>query len=290
MILSEIRERLESFSPSEKKIATYIIEQPHEIVKMSIGKVAFLIDVSEPTVIRFCRRLDFDGFKEFKFYLTRELASDKYYVHKGIKVGDDANSYIRTIGQYSLKSISELIKNLDPALIEHAVQTLSNASKIEFWGFGASGAVALDAHNKFFRLGIPCSVYSDPHMQCMSGSLLGNEGVIIAISNTGKSKELIENIEIARGFGATVIGITSKNTPLGDACSLVINAELDEDTNIFTPMVSRLTHLMIIDILVVGVSLQKGEQVSERLKTMKKVLSGKKQSVESGDLSDTKTR
>lgn len=288
MILSDIKKNLESYSNSEQKLAAFIIENPGDIVEMSIGKIACEINISEPTVIRFCRRLGFNGFKDFKFRLTNELASGNYYIHKGIKVGDDADIYIKTIGQYTVNSLADLSNNIDASQVEHAVLTLANASKIEFWGFGASGIVGMDAHHKFFRLGIPCSVYSDPHMQCMSGSLLGKDGVIVAISHTGKSKELIENVRIARESGVTVIGITSENSPLAEVCSLVVNVELDEDTNVFTPMVSRLAHLMIIDILVVGVSLQKGEQVAERLQAMKKIISDKKQNEESGEMNDSK--
>jgi RpiR family carbohydrate utilization transcriptional regulator len=102
------------------------------------------------------------------------------------------------------------------------------------------------------------------------------QSAVVVISYTGRSKELIENVRIARECGAVVIGITSPHSPLAEECSQIIAVELDEDTDIYTPMSSRLSHLLVLDILVVGVSLQLGEQLADRLMRMKQALSTRK--------------
>lgn len=281
-ILCKVQSELNDYSKADRRIGEIILEDPNEVVNLSIGKFAALAEVSDPTIVRFCRSLGFDGFKEFKLQLVRELATGTPFVHREVKPGDTAVDYIQKVGHSTIENLSNVVNKLDSAEIDKASLTLANASWIEFWGFGASAAVAADAYHKFFRLGIPCNSYSDSHMQSMSASVVRQDSVVVAISHTGRSKELIENVRLAKESGAYVIGITSPGSPLANECSQALCVDLDEDTNVFTPLISRLAHLLILDILVVGVSLQRGQKVTERLKRMKKALS-KKRMQERGD-------
>jgi len=110
----------------------------------------------------------------------------------------------------------------------------------------------------------------------MSASTLGPDDVVVAISHTGRSKELVENARTARNWGATVIGLTASQSPLARECSQVIGVDVEEDTDVFPPMVSRLAHLIVLDILVVGVALRRGHQMTERLQRMKEALALKR--------------
>jgi RpiR family carbohydrate utilization transcriptional regulator len=275
-ILELIKTDLSKYSKAESKLVEILLEKPHEVVNMSIGKIAAEAKVSDPTVVRFCRALGFEGFREFKLQLVRELAVGQHYVHREVAPGDSAAEYMQKIGNSTIDVLSNVVNKLHSDEVEKATHHLANADWIEFWGFGASAAVASDAYHKFFRLGIPCQAYSDSHMQSMSASVLRPDSVVIAISHTGKSKDLIENVRLAKETGAFVIGITSPDSPLADECSHALCIDLDEDTNIFTPLVSRMAHLLILDFLIVGVSLHKGQKVAERLKRMKKALTQKK--------------
>jgi RpiR family carbohydrate utilization transcriptional regulator len=275
-IIEQLQRNMDTYSKAESRLGEILLEKPHEVVNMSIGKIAAEAKVSDPTVVRFCRSLGFEGFREFKLQLVRELAVGQHYVHREVVPGDSAADYIPKIGNSTIDVLSNVVNKLHPEVIERSTQILAYADWIEFWGFGASAAVASDAYHKFFRLGIPCQAYSDSHMQSMSASVLRPDSVVVAISHTGRSRELIENVRLAKETGAFVMGITSSGSPLADECSHAICIELDEDTNVFTPLVSRMAHLLILDFLVVGVSLHKGQKVTERLKRMKKALSQKK--------------
>lgn len=275
-IIEQISSNFTTFSNAEQRISEVILENPENIVDMSIGKIASIAQVSEPSIIRFCRLLGFEGFKEFKIKLTQELAAQNVYVHREVKVGDSAETYVHNVTRYAINSITDSLSMINPSLIEEAVIALSNASKIEFWGYGASAVVAKDAYHKFFRLGVPCIASEDTHMQAMSAGVLNESSVVIAISHTGRSKELIENINLANDSGVFTIGITSSDSPLSKACTMAITVDTDEDTSVFTPMVSRLVHLLIIDMLAIGVTLQKGSQVTAHLKEIKSALNKKK--------------
>lgn len=275
-ILEIIRDHMPTYSNAERRVADTVLAKPNAVIHFSIAKLAREAGVSEPTVVRFCRILGFEGFKEFKLRLAQGLVAGTDYVHQEVKPGDDAATYIKRIGLFAVNGLSGVVRQLDPVAVEQAVATLAGARRIEFYGFGASAAVAVDAHHKFFRLGIPCNAYSDSHMQAMSASTLGPGEVVVAISHTGRSRELIESVRLARTAGGVVIGITTSDSPLAQECSQVLAVDLHEDTDVFTPMLSRLAHLLLIDILVVGVSLLRGEQVTDRLQRMKKALSLKR--------------
>lgn len=275
-IIDQIKSKSTGFSDTDYRIAEVIMSRPREVVEMGIGKLSGLAKVSDPSVIRFCRSLGFDGYREFKIRLAQELAVGTYYVHREVSLDDDTATYVKKVGLTSVEMLSNVVKILDDRQIESVVSMLTNASRVEFWGFGASAAVALDAYHKFFRLGIHCTSNSDSHMQCMSASTMGQDAIVVAISHTGRNRELIENTRLAKESGGTVVAITSSDSPLAHECSLALCVDLDEDTDVFPPMVSRLAHLLVLDILVVGVSLRMGQRVTERLKRMKKALSLKR--------------
>ncbi|MFZ5816616.1 MAG: transcriptional regulator HexR [Bacillota bacterium] len=275
-IVDRIRDNLHAYSNAERKVGEVLLARPEAVINMSIAKLAGLAEVSEPTVVRFCRSFGFEGFRDFKLRLAQELAAGVTYAHSELKPGDDAATYIRKVGRSTIDVLSNVVTRLDPDHVEYAVATLTSAQRIEFFGFGASAAVAADAYHKFFRLGVPCAAHADSHMQCMSASTLGANDVVVAISHTGRSADLIENVRLARRSGATVIGITQSDSPLARESSLVLGVDLDENTDVFTPMLSRLAHLLLVDILVIGVTLRRGHQVTQRLQRMKSALALKR--------------
>jgi len=275
-VVEEIRTRLADVSDAEARVARAVLADPHAAIGTSIGVLAVQAQVSEPTVLRFCRSIGFQGFKDFKLRLAQSLAVGVPYVHRQVEEGDDAPAYMRKVGRSSIDLLTNVVNKLDPEGVKCTAATLASARRTEFWGFGASAVVALDAYQKFFRLGTRCSACSDSHMQCMSASTLGPDDVVVAISHTGRSKELVENARTARRWGATVIGLTASHSPLASECSQVIGVDVEEDTDVFPPMVSRLAHLIVLDILVVGVALRRGHQMTERLQRMKEALALKR--------------
>jgi RpiR family carbohydrate utilization transcriptional regulator len=149
---------------------------------------------------------------------------------------------------------------------------LADARRIEFYGAGGSGIAALDVQHKFFKLGVPSVAYSDPHTYTTSAALLGAGDVVVAISNTGRTRDILDAVKSALDGGAKVIAITHGNSPLARMASVGLFANVDEDTDIFSPMTSRVSHLAIGDILAVGVALARGPQFAERLAEAKDVL------------------
>jgi len=275
-LLLQIRESLSRFSAAERKVAAAVLAQPRTAISASISELSRQAGVSEPTVVRFCRRIECDGFQDFKVQLAQSLAADVSYLDMDIRPGDSAAAYKQKVFDSVINSLLTARNQLDNTVIERSVAALAGARKIEFYGFVASGAVAIDAQNKFFHFAVPCVAYTDLHMQLMSAAALGPQDVVVAISHTGRTKELIESVKVARQSGATVIGITAGDSPLAGLCSLVIAVEVPENTDLYMPTISRIAHLLVIDVLAVGVALHGGVEAAKRLQKMKTVLQGRR--------------
>lgn len=268
-LLRKITSMIAELNPSEAKVAKHVLASPSEVIHQSIAAVAQASSVSEPTVMRFCRSLGYKGFQDLKLGLAVSLAGDTPYVHTSITQDDTTAQMAEKICQYSSNSLRVLYESLDMENLDRAIEVLNNASRIEIFGSGASGIVALDAQHKLFRTKVPTVAYRDSHLQMMSASSLDSKCVALAISYTGQSYNIIDAAKMARQQGAAVIGITDKDSPLAEHCDAVINNPNIEDTTLFSPMVSRICQLVIVDILATGIAMEKGEEAWEHLKKIK---------------------
>ncbi|BAE74544.1 putative HTH-type transcriptional regulator YbbH [Sodalis glossinidius str. 'morsitans'] len=271
-MLEKINTHLELLSKSERKVAEVILLSPQTAIHSSIAILARTADVSEPTVNRFCRRLGSKGYPDFKLHLAQSLANWTLYVNRNVDEDDSVDSYTHKIFESAMASLEQVKNSLDIAAVNRAVDLLTQAKKISFFGLGASAAVAHDAMNKFFRFNIPV-VYSEDivlqRMSCMNSS----EGdVVVLISHTGRTKILVELSALVRENDATVIAITSPRSPLALEASLTLELDVPKDTNMFMPMTSRLAQLTVIDVLATGFTLRRGAKFRDNLKRVKDAL------------------
>lgn len=270
--MQKISKARTSLSKSELKVADVVLADPNTTIRSSIASLARSAEVSEPTVNRFCRSLDCTGFPDFKLKVAQGLANGTPYVSNNVEADDSVADYSTKIFDMTLASLDDTRSRLDHQIIGRAVDALAQAKKIEFYGLGASASVAIDAQHKFFRLNTPVVAYTDIMMQRMSAAATSRGDVIVAISYTGRTIATIEAAKLAREAGATVIGITAANSPLAEHCNINIAVDTIEDTDVYTPTISRLVHLTIIDVLATGVTLRRGPEFFEHLKKVKSSL------------------
>ncbi|AOV97221.1 transcriptional regulator HexR [Edwardsiella hoshinae] len=270
--LEKIQASLDQLSKSERKVAEVILAAPQTAIHSSIATLAKMADVSEPTVNRFCRRLETKGFPDFKLHLAQSLANGTPYVNRNVEESDSVDAYTSKIFESAMAGLEMAKNHLDMATINRAVDLLTQAKKISFFGLGASAAVAHDAMNKFFRFNIPVVYFDDIVMQRMS-CMNSNEGdVVVLISHTGRTKSLVEMAHLARENDATVIAITSHGTPLAQEANLALLLDVPEDTDVYMPMVSRLAQLTLVDALATGFTLRRGAKFRDNLKRVKEAL------------------
>jgi RpiR family carbohydrate utilization transcriptional regulator len=273
-ILEKITQHNAAFSKSERKVAEVILANPQTAIHSSIATLAKMADVSEPTVNRFCRRLDTKGYPDFKLHLAQSLANGTPYVNRHVEENDGPEEYTKKIFESTMASLEVARQSVDIPTINRVVDLLTQAQKISFFGLGASASVAHDALNKFFRFNVPIIYFEDILMQRMSCMNCTEDDVVVLISHTGRTKSLVEIAQIARSNDATVVGITSKDSPLGKECNLVLSLDVPEDTDMYMPMASRIAQLTLIDILATGFTLRRGNKFRENLKRVKDTLRG----------------
>lgn len=271
-ILEVARAMRSELRKSDRKVCDVVLADPRRIMNATVAETAQLAGVSQPTVIRFCTSIGCDGYQDFKLRLAQGLALGTPATHSVITDADSPVEVADKIFDYMMTSLDWARRNLDGAELTRAVDTLLNARRIEFFGFGASGIVARDAQQKFPLFGVPCGAEIDSHQQVMVASVLTPGDVAVVISNTAATRSTIEIGRLARESGATVIGIVGMAGPLVDHCDIVLLAETLENTNIYTPTISRIAALTVIDILSTAVALRRGEQHIEIFKNMKRNL------------------
>ncbi|MCP3673270.1 MAG: transcriptional regulator HexR [Gammaproteobacteria bacterium] len=268
-ILNQLCDPNFKLSKSARKVSTIILENPEQAIHSSIAKLASAAEVSEPTVIRFCHQLGCNGFPDFKVQLAQSLAEGMPQMTRDVETGDSLETVIDKIFESTQATLRMTKAAYSLSALEKGADALSQANSILFFGVGASGPVAMDAQHKFFRINTPVIAHIDILNQRMASASLTHKDVVVCISYTGRTIALIESARVANKSGAIVIGITASDSPLTKECDIVLAIESPEDTDKFTPMTSRIAHLMIIDVLVTAVALKRGPKFSEHLLRVK---------------------
>lgn len=242
-----------------------MLDKPRDIIHMRIVDVAEAADVSEPTVVRFCRAVGTSGFQEFKLLLAQEVATVPSFPQMPVSPDDTVDTITQKIFDATGETLRKVRDQLNPKRLEEAINALEHARRVEFFGFGASGSVAADAQHKFFRLQISASACSDHHIQRMSAMGMSTGDIVVALSQSGRTIALIDSMRLARQQGATVIAIAPSNSPVAQEASIHIDVDVEDDLDIYTPLTARITHLLVIDILAFGIAQRKGEDLQEHL-------------------------
>jgi DNA-binding MurR/RpiR family transcriptional regulator len=269
----KIKNIYNELNPTEKKIADYLLNNIEEVFTLSIQELAEKTGVSEAAWVRFCKLLGYSGLKDFKkAYVMNGLAREKSetgeeeQLYTDIKGYASVESIIDNVSLLNGRAISDTQKILDADSVKKAIDALSKARKILFLGVGASGLVAQDAAYKFIRIGKNAVAPTDFHMQLTHAYLLGKEDVAVIISYSGRTKEMIECLEIAKELECTVISITKygKN-PIASKADITLFISTPEIEKRSGAMGSRIAQLTVIDILFTGVANKEYENVKDLL-------------------------
>jgi DNA-binding MurR/RpiR family transcriptional regulator len=269
-LLDEIADGMDRLRKSEQKVAHVVLADPHKAVHSSMAELARAAGVSEPTVMRFSNALGSDGFQEFKLRLAQSIAFGVPATYSNLEPLDGPAELVEKVFDYTISSLAHARRQMDDAMIGRAIDALDAAQEILFLGFGASGIVAADAQQKFPLFGKPCMAPDDAHQQFMAASMSRPGSAIVAISHTGTTLGLLQSVDAGRENGATIIGISGGQTPLLERSDVPLVVETLENTNLFTPTISRIAQLAVIDVLATGVLLRRPSDEVDRVRRMKK--------------------
>jgi RpiR family carbohydrate utilization transcriptional regulator len=261
-MLDRIKAALPSLAPAEQRVGRLCLADPRAFAKLPVSELADRSHVSKPTVVRFCRSVGYDGLADFKLKLAGTVNEGVPFIHRSVDEDDKIGDVMVKVIDNTVAALLKYRNEASTMAMERAVVALVDAYKagrqIQFFGVGNSGIVAQDGQHKFFRLGVNTTAYSDGHMQVMSASVMRPGDCVVVISNSGRTRDLMDACDIARKNGATTIVITASGSPLASAGHIHLSADHPEGFDKYSPMVSRLMHLMILDILATAVALRIG--------------------------------
>ena len=282
-MLERIKSTLSSLAPAEQRVGKLLLTDPRTFSTLPVTELAERAGVSKPTVVRFCRSMGYEGLSDFKLKLAGSLSEGVPFIHRNVGAQDSSNDVLVKVIDNTVTAFLKYRNDASSAAIDKAAEAIAlthkKGKRLEFFGVGNSGIVAQDAQHKFFRLGFHTISHSDGHLQIMSASLLGPGDCLVVFSNSGRTRDLLDSCEIAKKNGATTVVVTASGSPLASAGKIHLAADHPESYEKFSPMVSRLLHLMIVDVLATAVALRIGStQLQPLLRNMKQNLLNKRYS------------
>ncbi len=233
-MLDLIRQSLSTFTPAERRIAEAILDTPSTAITWSITDAARIAKVSEPSIIRFCRRLECDGFPDFRLKLAQQLAVRQAPPAATESGADPFTDLVDDVFARAADTLRETRLDLDLASLRRTVRLLANARRIDVYGYGGSGFLAAEAQHRMASLGIASVAYSDPTLQMVSAARLTASDVLFVLSFSGRTSYLISNVEIARKAGARIVAIS----PGGSEVALLADENIN--LNAYRASASRL--------------------------------------------------
>ena len=274
---SIIRSILPHLTKAEQKAAEYILENPAEVIHMTITNMAETCRIAEATIFRLCKKAGYSGFQAFKISLAGEMFPAFESVCNEVITDDSPNSIAAKVFHSIAEGLQDTLRIVNEKQLEKAITAVCNAKRIYAYGSGVSALVAQDIEYRFIRFGIPVIAYSDPHMQYISASLTEPGDVIIVISHSGSNQDILGAIELAKPCGATVIAITSHlRSPLSHDAHITLCGMAREVNYRSEAMASRLMHMALVDVLYVGAMLRQQDKITANMKKVRQAVSKRK--------------
>ena len=277
IILPIIRSSYPELTKLEKRIADYINLNPKKIIEHTISDLAKETQSSEITISRFCKKLGFSGLQGLKLSIASEVLGGNDQPYQDIQPKDSYELITNKIFNSISEGLSDTLKLLNYQAIALAVNAIMKARRIEIYGFGNSATVCRDIETKFLRFGFCVHSYSDAHQQATSAVVLEKNDLVIAVSHTGSTLELLESVKLAKANKAKIIVITSHaHSPLSALADISLHGMGREVRYSSEASSSRLIHLAITDVLYTGIAMKMPEQYRKNLKKMREAISYKR--------------
>ncbi|MBD3678533.1 MAG: MurR/RpiR family transcriptional regulator [Rhodobacteraceae bacterium] len=272
-VLGRIKDHLGTLSPAERKVGATVLADVPRAAEESIGEIARRAEVSEPTVTRFCRAIGCKGVRELKLKLAQSLVvGDIYLAAEGEPGPADAKlpKYWNPVLADAHSALREVERQISPEMIQAAAQSVANARQVVTFGLGGSAAIlAEEARFRLFRYGVNVSCCPEAYFMRMKAATLAPNDVVLAISGSGKTVELIEAVGLARDYGATTIAVAPRASPLAEAVDYPLAISVAETRDTLTPTAVRYAYLAVIDLISAATGYSLGPSARESLRRIK---------------------
>lgn len=275
--LSRIRIAQPGMAKGARRIADYILEQPADIVRMSVTELSEAVGVSEGSIINFCRSIGLSGFQHMKLSLAQEIVQPVQFIHEDVSREDDMDTICRKIFHSGIQALRDSLSVLDPHAMGRAVDAIRGAKRVEIYGIGSSAPIAEDTHYRMLRIGLDARIVTDSHIQAISASRCDPDVAVLTISHSGATHETVASTRLAREAGAKTIVITNfARSPIQAYADIVLFTMARETAFRTEAMSSRIAQLCVVDALIAALALADYDRSTETLRNTFDVLSIKR--------------
>ncbi len=270
-IIAQIKAAYDGLRPAERRVADVVLDEVRFAVDASNAELARRAEVSEPTVTRFCRAIGCEGVRDFKLKLAQSLVvGGLYLAHPPESQNDNGMPFWGLVFSEARHALDAVEREIDPDAVRAAAELVANAGQVLVFGMGgSSSALAAETQNRLFRYGVTVSAYSDPYLMRMTASTLKPGDLVIAISATGRTPEVVEAVELARHYRAKAICMTAPASDLSRVADIRLTVSIPEYPDTLKPTASRFAFLAIIDLVSVAVGYRLGGAARETLRRIK---------------------
>lgn len=274
--------RLQSVLPSirkknEIKIYEFIEQNRKEIIHMTVADAAEACDVSEASVVRYAQKLGYKGYQAMKISIAQETIEPEHQIYGHLSKEDTIPTIVDKIVESNIQALRDTSEVLSRDSINEAVNVILNCDRLLFFGVGGSGSIAMDGQHKFLKIGHMALAFTDGNLQAMSAAILTDKDVVIAISHSGASKDILTSLEIAKQAGAKTIVITNyAKSPIIEMADVVLYTSSNETAFNSDALSSRIGELTIIDMLYIGVSFKRYDESYKNILKTRKALDSTK--------------
>ncbi len=259
----------DNLKSAERKAADFIVDHHTEIGGLTIVEFATRAGCSEATIVRLSKRLGYEGYPELKadFVTDGDHGGASFLEYQEIKRGDDPFEVVGKVFEASVAAMRDTLNVLDRDAYLAAFEAICSAEAIMFCGVGDAGLVALEANQRFLRLGQRSEASVDYDIQLIMASHLRKKDVLVAISHSGKTKNVLQTVKTARKAGATVVAITNYPvSPLTKNSDIVLLTAVFSTSPTGEVISKRITELCIIESLYINYLIRKGRPTIEKLR------------------------
>jgi RpiR family carbohydrate utilization transcriptional regulator len=274
-LLQRIYQEMDTMGAAEQRVATFVNTVPGQVIHMSMAKLAESCSVSDPTIMRFCRRFGYEGYQDFKLNLAQSLVPSAPFAYEQIVPNDGIDNIVRKTCRNSLNAIQRALEDLIPQQIEDAALLLRDATWTGIYASGISEVTAIDAEHKFQRLGMRCAAVLGRKKQWMHAESARPNEVALIFSQSGHTKQMVELAIAARAGGARVVSVTAADSPLARVTDALIAVLPYDQTELMTPLASRLNHHLVVNMLVTAIAVSSGSEFPDQLPALDSWLTDK---------------
>ena len=278
MVTQQIKRLFCDYTSAERKVATFVLENPQEVTGLTVHQLAEKCGVASSAVIRFCKTIQLQGFAELKIEMARELGSkreEQKNTVPAVEPGSGTEGVVRKVFQSGMDTLQDTLDKLDFSKIEKMSQILVNAKHIFIFGLGTSSTVVLDAQYRLSQLGLWATACTDILLMGVTGANLEKGDVVLAISHSGRTKAVVDAVRLAKKKGATILAITSFNDSfLYQESDVAATVFADEATYPVEAVSARVAHICMVDSLAMLLATHNYDSFAQHIKSRNDVLEG----------------